>query len=89
MSSSMRKRTPGFWVTGHADITIVSNTLRDDSPGPQSNVKPDAIFSIIGGNVLAMNNNTDRRPSSLTFRTDVAVSNANTHRTLQSYPYDK
>ena len=89
MSSSMRKHTPGFRVTGHADITIVSNTLRDDSPGPQSNVKPDAIFSIIGGNVLAMNNNTDRRPSSLTFRTDVAVSNANTHRTLQSYPYDK
>ncbi|RDX55062.1 hypothetical protein OH76DRAFT_860630 [Lentinus brumalis] len=71
------------------DVYFDANTLRDDSPGPQSNVKPDPIFSIIGANVLVMSNNTDRRPSSLTFRTDVAVSNANTHRTLQSYPYDK
>lgn len=67
------------------------NTLRADPSNSQvqSNVKPDPIFTINGGNVLAMRNNTDRRPSSLTFRTDVAISNANTHRTLQSYPYDK
>ncbi|KAI0823761.1 hypothetical protein BC628DRAFT_1411501 [Trametes gibbosa] len=56
---------------------------------PQTNVKPDPIFAINGQNFLAMKNNTDRRASSLTFRTDVAISNANTHRTLQSYPYDE
>ncbi|KAH9858788.1 hypothetical protein C2E23DRAFT_880216 [Lenzites betulinus] len=74
-----------------ANIFFDSNTLRMDPSNPQaqSNVKPDPIFTINGGNVLAMRNNTDRRPSSLTFRTDVAISNANTHRTLQSYPYDK
>ncbi len=65
------------------------NTLRSDSTSVQSNIKPSPIFSVIGGNVLAMNNNSDRRSSSLTFRTEVAITNANTHRTLQSYPYDK
>ncbi|KAL1939859.1 hypothetical protein VTO73DRAFT_9559 [Trametes versicolor] len=78
---------------GCPDVNIYfdSNTLRADPTNSQvqSNVKPDPIFTINGGNVLAMRNNTDRRPSSLTFRTDVAISNANTHRTLQSYPYDK
>ncbi|KAI0374102.1 hypothetical protein BV20DRAFT_1033503 [Pilatotrama ljubarskyi] len=78
---------------GCPDVNIYfdSNTLRSDSSSSQtqSNIKPDPIFTINGGNVLAMRNNTDRRASSLTFRTDVAVSNANTHRTLQSYPYDK
>ena len=65
------------------------NSLRSGSVSSQSNVKPDPIFSIIGANVEAMINNTDRRSNSLTFRTDVAISNGNTHRTLQSYPYDK
>ncbi|KAI0358370.1 hypothetical protein OH77DRAFT_1174662 [Trametes cingulata] len=78
---------------GCPDVNIFfdANTLRSDSSNSQtqSNVKPDPIFTINGGNVLAMRNNTDRRTSSLTFRTDVAVSNANTARTLQSYPYDK
>ncbi|KAH9892519.1 hypothetical protein C8Q73DRAFT_61394 [Cubamyces lactineus] len=78
---------------GCPDVNIYfdANTLRSDSSGStiSSNVKPDPIFMINGGNVLAMRNNTDRRPSSLTFRTDVAITNAPTHRTLQSYPYDK
>ncbi|OJT15754.1 hypothetical protein TRAPUB_4302 [Trametes pubescens] len=74
-----------------ANIYFDSNTLRTDSTSSQapSNVKPDPVFTINGGNVLAMRNNTDRRSSSLMFRTDVAISNANTHRTLQSYPFDK
>ncbi|KAI0630293.1 hypothetical protein C8Q77DRAFT_1160643 [Trametes polyzona] len=78
---------------GCPDVNIFfdSNTLRMDPTNSQtqSNVKPDAVFAINGGNVLAMSNNTDRRASSLTFRTDVAISNANTHRTRQSYPFDK
>ncbi|OJT15756.1 hypothetical protein TRAPUB_4304 [Trametes pubescens] len=77
-----------------ANIYFDSNILRTDSGSTtnsqvQTNVKPDPIFTINGGNVLAMRNNTDRRSSSLTFRTNVAISNANTHRTLQSYPFDK
>ncbi|KAI0630294.1 hypothetical protein C8Q77DRAFT_253278 [Trametes polyzona] len=74
-----------------ANIFFDSNTLRMDSSDSQtpSNVKPDPIFTVIGRNVLAMRNNTDRRASSLTFRTDVAISNAHTHRTLQSYPFDE
>ncbi|KAI0675257.1 hypothetical protein C8Q78DRAFT_1067059 [Trametes maxima] len=78
---------------GCPDVNIYfdSNTLRSDPSNShaQSNIKPDPIFLVNGDNVLAMRNNTDRRPSALTFRTDVAISNANTHRTLQSYPYDK
>ncbi|KAL1939858.1 hypothetical protein VTO73DRAFT_9558 [Trametes versicolor] len=78
---------------GCPDVNIYfdSNTLRTDSGSSQtpSNTKPDPVFTVNGGNVLTMRNNTDRRPSSLTFRTDVAISNAHTHRTLQSYPYDK
>ncbi|KAI1794076.1 hypothetical protein LXA43DRAFT_156755 [Ganoderma leucocontextum] len=76
---------------GCPDVNVVfdANSLRSSSTSTQSNVKPDPIFSIIGSNVEAMLNNTDRRSNSLTFRTDVAVSNADTHRTLQSYPYDK
>ncbi|KAI0780115.1 hypothetical protein C8Q74DRAFT_743742 [Fomes fomentarius] len=71
------------------DLYFDANTLRSDPTSVQSNVKPSPIFSVIGSNVLAMNNNSDRRSSSLTFRTEVAITNANTHRTLQSYPYDK
>ena len=57
------------------DAVCYRNTLRSDSSGSTiaSNVKPDPIFMINGGNVLAMRNNTDRRPSALTFRTDVAI----------------
>ncbi|OSD06806.1 hypothetical protein PYCCODRAFT_1463966 [Trametes coccinea BRFM310] len=80
-------------VIGCPDVNIYfdSNTLRSDSGSSQvpSNVKPDPIFAVNGGNVRAMRNNTDRRPSALTFRTEVAITNAPTHRTLQSYPYDK
>ncbi|EIW63352.1 uncharacterized protein TRAVEDRAFT_112912 [Trametes versicolor FP-101664 SS1] len=78
---------------GCPDVNVYfdSNTLITDPTDSrvQSNVKPDPIFTIDGGNVLAKRNNTDRRSSSLTFRTNVAISNANTHRTLQSYPFDK
>ncbi|KAI8993081.1 hypothetical protein BD414DRAFT_514125 [Trametes punicea] len=78
---------------GCPDVNVFfdANTLRSTSFGSQmpSNVKPDPIFTINGGNVLAARNNSDRRPSSLTFRTDVAITNGPTQRTLQSYPYDK
>lgn len=72
-------------------LDISRNTLRDaaNAPGPQDNSRPEAIFSINGTIAQLVQSNTDRRFSSLTFRTDVAISNANTHRTLQSYPYDK
>ncbi|KAM5530767.1 hypothetical protein V8D89_015574 [Ganoderma adspersum] len=76
---------------GCPDVNVFfdANSLRSSSTSTQSNVKPDPIFSIIGSNVESMLNNTDRRSNSLTFRTDVAISNTDTHRTLQSYPYDK
>lgn len=70
---------------------IVRNTLRSDSDSytTRTNVKPDPIFSVVGANVLTMKNHSDRRPSALSFRTILAMTNAGTHRTLQSYPYDK
>ena len=70
---------------------LVRNTLRSDSDSytTRTNVKPDPIFSVVGANVLTMKNHSDRRPSALSFRTILAMTNAGTHRTLQSYPYDK
>ncbi|OBZ67167.1 RNA polymerase II transcription factor B subunit 1 [Grifola frondosa] len=72
------------------NIYFDANLLRTDSSSPTipSNSKPDPVFAVIGSNVLALNNGSDRRPSSLTFRTDVAITNADTRRTLQDYPYD-
>ncbi|KAI0745820.1 hypothetical protein C8Q76DRAFT_42158 [Earliella scabrosa] len=78
---------------GCPDVNVYfdPNTLRSDSDSytTRTNVKPDPIFSVVGANVLTMKNHSDRRPSALSFRTVLAMTNAGTHRTLQSYPYDK
>ncbi|OCH92319.1 hypothetical protein OBBRIDRAFT_886354 [Obba rivulosa] len=60
-----------------------------DSNSVPSNTEPDPIFILNGTNWITLVRGTNFRPSSPIFRTDIAISNVDTHRTAQSYPFDE
>ncbi|OCH92300.1 hypothetical protein OBBRIDRAFT_727035 [Obba rivulosa] len=75
-------------VAIYFDVNLLQTS--SSSPGTiASNTKPDPIFILNGTNWQTYFQGTDYRPSSPYFRTDVAITDAGTRRTAQSYPFDK
>ncbi|EMD37355.1 hypothetical protein CERSUDRAFT_83131 [Gelatoporia subvermispora B] len=64
--------------------------LLSSSSTPASNIiGPQPVFTLNGTNWLSLQKQTDERPNTARFRTDVLIFDDGTGRTAQSYPFEK